>query len=579
MLGKTVIIKIAYWGLIGGLALSTQACAKKSFESLNKNTVSGQNGGSNNGNGTGGNGSGNNSGGNGNGNGSGGSGNGSNSGGSGTGNNSGGNGNGSNSGGASTNGGSTNGGSTNGGSSNGSSTNGGSNNGSNSGGSSTNGGSTSGGSTNGGSTSGGSTSGGSSSGGSCNPFDPKCTPDGKFCVTEKYQQPGAQITRKLDVWIVTDTSASMDDEREQLANGITNYIAQLPANTDVQFAVSLAHGPTSWFSGRLYKSDFGPGSPEKYVISSKDYNNSQIQYWVRRKLLYSQCKTATNGSQNCYNYDQRSFDNNGNLTGYGFRTLPQDYDAGGGEAGLYTVHEAIRPYPGETPRYTSIQNLGSTAGERGFFREDAALAIIFISDENDICTIDTDPGSHNDPQGKEAVFRGKYCSGVSAQSVLKRLQVIRKSLPLNISSIIYNDRSKVPAGLENGVGYGYNHIANYAGGTIIDITKNSIPAGLSTIGALTSTRLDLRYEFILKYINVDSSTIKVKVDNTTRTHSYSSTTNTVHLGYAGGANSLVDIYYCLRPRERMEPYNIQISSHLINTCKKTYQPDVTVEEK
>ncbi|MCC6137030.1 MAG: hypothetical protein IT287_00220, partial [Bdellovibrionaceae bacterium] len=334
---------------------------------------------------------------------------------------------------------------------------------------------------------------------------------------------------------------------------------------------------TSWYSGRLYKSDF-KDPKEKYVISSKDYTNSQIQYWVRRKLLYSQCKT-TSGKQTC-NYNARSFDTSGNLTSTGGRELPQDYDSSGGEAGLYTLHEAIRPYPGETPRYTSIQNLGvDIPGDRGFYREDAALAVIFISDENDACTVDTDPGSHNDPEGKEAVFRNKYCSGVNAASVLQRLQVVRKSLPLYVSSIIYNNRSKVPAGLENGVGYGYNTIASLAGGAIIDITTNSIANGLSSIGSLASIRLDLRYDFILKYKKVDSATIKAKVDNVLRSHTYSSTTNTVHLSYAGGAKSPVELYYCLRQKERLEQYNIQISNHLLSTSRKAYQPTVTVEDK
>lgn len=570
-LSKTMIAKLAHIALMGGLALGTQACSKKNFESLNKNDVSGANGnGSSGGSGSGGSGSG----------GSGGSG--SSSGGAGSGTTGGST---SGSTGASTTGGSTIGGSTSGSSSGGSTSgtsSGGSTSGSTSGSSSggSNSGSSSGGSTTGGTTSGGSTSGstsGSTTGGHCDPFNPGCVPDGKFCVTEKYQQPDAIITRKLDVLIITDTSTSMDDEREQLANGITSYISKLPAGTDVQFAVSLAHGPTSWYSGRLTKSDFKDPS-EKYVISSQDYSNAQIQYWVRRKLLFSQCKT-TAGKQTC-NYSARSFDASGNLTSTGGRELPQDYDSSGGEAGLYTLHEAIRPYPGEVPRYTSIQNLGvDMPGDRGFFREDAALAVIFISDENDACTVDTDPGAHNDPEGKEAIFRNKYCSGVNAASVLQRLQLVRKSLPLYVSSIIYNDRSKVPAGLENGVGYGYNTIASMAGGAIIDITKNSIASGLSSIGSLASTRLDLRYDFILKYKNVNSTSITAKVDSVLRSHVYSSTTNTVHLTNAGGAKSLVEIYYCLRQKERMEPYNVPISTHLINTSRKTYQPAVTVEDK
>ena len=356
----------------------------------------------------------------------------------------------------------------------------------------------------------------------------------------------------------------MDTEREQLANGITNYIGKMPSGTDVQFAVTLAHGPTSYFAGRLYKSDY-KDPKEKFVISTKDYSTSQVQYWLRRKLLYRQ-----------NNYDIRAWDDAGNaIPGQALRNLPTDFDADGGEAGLVSAYEAVRPYSTSPSRYESIQTLSTIAGEKNFFRPDAALALIFISDENDICYLDP---SVADADGLEASFNSKYCAGVTAQSVLQRLQVVRQSMPLYVSSIIYNDKSRIPAGLENGVGLGYNMITNLAGGAIIDITKTAIPTGLSSIGGYTSTRLDLRYDFILKYLNVDANTIQAKVDGVQRSHSYSGTTNTVHLSDAGGPNSLVDIYYCLNTNAPLSPYSIQISSHLINTCRKAYQPNVVVEQ-
>jgi hypothetical protein len=562
---KTIVIKLAYLMLLGGFALSTPACAKKSFESINK-TDDGSTSGGTIGGGTSGGSSGGTSGGSSGGTTSGGTSGGVTSGGTSGGSTSGGTTGGTTSGG--TTGGSTSGGTTGGstsGGTTGGSTSGGTTGGSTSGG--MNGGSTSGGTT-GGSTSGGTTGGstsGGTTGGSCTPFQPGCDHDGRYCITEKYQQPNATITRKLDVWIITDSSSSMDAEREQLANGITNYISKMPAGTDVQFAVSLAHGPTSWFSGRLYKSDF-KDPREKFVLSTSQYSNSEIQYWMRRKLLYRQA-----------NYSVRAWDDSGNpIAGQAVRNLPTDFDADGGEAGLFSAYEAIRPYSTAPSRYESIQNLAATnPGERGFFREDAALAVIFISDENDICYLDP---SVADADGLEASFNGKYCSGITAQNVLQRLQVVRKSLPLHVSSIIYNNKANIPAGLENGVGLGYNQITFLAGGTVIDITKDSIASGLSAIGGHTSTRLDLRYEFIAKYKNVDPSTLQAKVDGTRYSHSYSGATNTVHLQYAGGANSLVDIYYCLTPSSPLDPYNIQISTHLINTCRKAYQPNVVIEQ-
>ncbi len=550
---NTFKMKLVYLMLLSFVLVSTQACSKKSFEAVKTDDVDGQSSGDTGGTATGGSSGGNTSG----------------------------YMNGGSSTGGSTTSGTTSGGSTTGGTTSGGTTTGGSTTGCTTGcttggtttGGTTTGGTTSGGTTTGGTTSGGTTTGGMTSGGTttggtsggCTPFEPGCDHDNKYCIIEKYQQPGAIITRKLDVWIITDSSSSMDQEREQLANGITNYISKMPAGTDVQFAVTLAHGPTSWFSGRLYKSDFKDPN-EKYVISSSQYSNSDIQYWLRRKLLYRQNDYAVRA----WNDDKTP------ISGQAIRNLPTDYDADGGEAGLFSAYEAIRPYSTSPSRYESLQTLSSAMpGERNFFRNDAALAVIFISDENDICYLDP---SVADADGLEALFNAKYCAGMTAQKVLQRLQVVRQSLPLYVSSIIYNNKNNIPAGLENGVGLGYNLITNLASGSIIDITSSSISNGLSTMGSMTSPRLSLRYDFILKYKNVDASTIQAKVDGTIRSHGYSGTTNTVHLPYAGVANSLVDIYYCLNLNAPLDPYQIQISSYLINTCRKAYQPNVVVEQ-
>lgn len=530
MFTKILIKKLAFIALASGLALGTQACAKKSFESINSNSVTGTGGangsfGNNGGGGTGTNGGGTNGGG--------------------------------------TNGGGTNGGGTNGGGTNGGGTNGGGTNGGGTNGGGTNGGGTNGGGTNGGGTNGGGTNGGGNNGG-CDIFDPNCNYNPRYCVTEQFEQPDAEITRKLDVWIITDSSSSLDDERQALANGITNYLAQIPSNVDARFAVTLAHGPTSWFAGRLYKSDFKDPN-EKYVISSKTNSPQQVKYWMQRKLLYRQ-----------KDYNVRAWNDAGHaISGQALRGLPTDYDADGGEAGLLSMYEALRPYSG-LDRYDSLQNLhNELPGELNFLRPDAALAIIFVADENDICT----PDSTYDPDNLEAPFRSKYCSGITALNVLKQLKQRRQSLPLYISSIIYTGKGAIPTGLENSIGHGYNTFTSIANGTQIDIASDSIPAGLSHIAALTSTRLDLRYDFELSYKNVDAPTIEVGVDGYLTSHTYDSPTNTVSLNYAGGARSDIEIYYCLKKGADLVPNQIGVSSYLKNKVPQTYTPHVTVEQK
>jgi hypothetical protein len=514
---KTVTWNLAYLALAGGIVLGIQGCSKKTFTALNNEDVQSNNNGANTGSGT-------------------------------------------------ANGG-TGGGSTTAGTTSGGSTTSGTNNG---------GGSTTSGTTNGGgsTTSGTNNGGGSTTSGTTSGSTTTTPPTKRYCLTEKYVQPSATITRKLDVLIVTDSSSSMDDEREALANGINNYIARLPNGTNARFAVMLAHGPTSWFSGRLYKSDY-KDPREKLVISTEDYSTTDIQKWLRRKLLYRQL-----------NYSVRAFTSDADFTymdpSKGARGLPTDYDADGGEAGLYTLYEAFRDYSeGPAARYKSIQALDTdsaqVAGERSFFRQDAALAVIFLADENDLCYPDS---SVADPDNLEVPFYNHYCSPVKAESLLQRIQAIRQSLPLYISSVIYNQPGNIPAGLENGVGYGYNRITQLSNGSIIDITSGigAIAPGLSSIGSYASSRLDLRYDFILKYQSVDSTTIVPKVDNTpTMNFAYGSTTNTVHIMQPGGANSKVNIRYCLNRGAPLTPYQVQISSYLLNKTPQTYQPDVVIE--
>lgn len=420
-------------------------------------------------------------------------------------------------------------------------------------------------------------------------------PNPQYCLTEKYTQPKATVIKKLDVLIVTDSSASMDTERAALANGIGDFIGQLPADTDVRFAVMLAHGETSWFSGRLYKSDF-KDPREKYVLSNKNMDVPTLKKWMNRKLRYR--------IKESYKYQVRGFTDNSDFTKFDSSIvelgLPQDYDASGGEAGIFSLHRAFKVWdpdsacPSGGPcRYTAIQNLSkdpSLTAELDFFRNDAALSVIFISDENDLCYPQRSHG--RDDAINEAPFYNAYCKNWPnpAETTLQRIQILRQSLPLYLSSIIYNSAG-FPAGspgLENGYGDGYNKMATIANGTIIDMKNGSsvIAPGLANIGGHATNMMNLRHDFILKYKHVDASTIAAKAEDvpgsnvfTSKTHTYSSTTNTVYIADSGTAQSKVHIKYCLVKDAALDPYEIQISSFLLKAAPSTYKPDVVVETK
>ena len=69
-----------------------------------------------------------------------------------------------------------------------------------------------------------------------------------------------------------------------------------------------------------------------------------------------------------------------------------------------------------------------------FFRNDAALAVIFITDENDICH----PGIAYDSDGMEIPAYERDCKGrVNAESVLKQIKVLQANRPVVLGGIVY----------------------------------------------------------------------------------------------------------------------------------------------
>ena len=290
-------------------------------------------------------------------------------------------------------------------------------------------------------------------------------PNNLTCIKEHYNQPTTELTKKLDLLFVTDTSGSLDSERRAVANGIGNFISQLPSTADYQVAVALAHGPVSLHYGQLYKS----GS-EPTVLRSKELSITDIRNYLVSKLT----NTRT------------------------------DNDTDGGEAGLLSLSNAL-----------SDTRLAEIRSQHNFFRPDAALAIIFVSDENDICAVYPSGVTRvYDPDKKELPAFDKYCKNqVDAASVYDRLLDVQGVNPLLVSAIVYSDNATLVRSGENEFGYGYSDIVRLANGKMVDMAANNIPAGLADIGKAAAIKMNLRSDYTLSYLNVDVSSIKAEVDN------------------------------------------------------------------
>lgn len=314
------------------------------------------------------------------------------------------------------------------------------------------------------------------------------------CSVERFEQPSAIITRKLDLLFVTDTSGSLLEERTAIADGIDSFIAQLPPEVDYRIAMMPAHGDTSRWSGRVYKRGSEPA-----VLRSDLQTNAEIRAQFRSKM-------TTNIS---------------------------DDETDGGEVGLYSLSKSL-----------SGDKLTLNRTD-GFYRNDAALAVIFVSDENDICA-DYPAGVTPvvDPQGAEVRAKAKYCGNISSVSVVNQLRSFQGDRPLVVGGIVYTDPSSVPRDGENEYGYGYMEAIQAANGLAVNLANGQFQAGLSSLGQLATIKLNLITEFKLKEPNIDPTTLKVYVDGEAVGFSFSADRNEVHLQNAGGARSVVDIGYC-----------------------------------
>ncbi len=320
------------------------------------------------------------------------------------------------------------------------------------------------------------------------------------CYQDRYDQPDVEITKKIDILFITDSSGSLDQEKAGIAAGIDSFVAQLPADVDFQIGVVLAHGSKSNYSGKLFKSARGDG----YVLSNKSLSINTI----RQQLAYK-------------------------LT-----SQPTDNASDGGEEGLYSLTQMLN------------DNNYALAQSQGFFRADSALAIVFVADENDICAIY--PAGIKpvvDPDGAEVTSKASDCGNVTHETVYSKLKMRRPTQPLLVSGMIYTNPLTVPAGGENEVGYGYTDIIKLNNDTAVDLASPDYAKGLATIGSLVTKKLNLMTSFKLKYDSVDPASIVVKVDNKVVKHTYVALTNEVQISAtdAGMAKSVVLIDYCQKP--------------------------------
>lgn len=332
------------------------------------------------------------------------------------------------------------------------------------------------------------------------PGQDQCEPAPATCFENVHTQPDAEYTRKIDLLFVTDTSGSLVNERSSIANGIDAFVQELPRDIDLRIGVMPAHGSKGSYAGKLIRSNNEP-----YVLDFKQMDMATLRYWLVKKI----------------------------------NAAPQDYYSDGGEEGLYSLQKSL-----EGSRLTTIRS-------QGFYRADAALAVVFVSDENDICArYPAGVKPVPDPEKQEAAAFKRDCADITPESTLERLKAFQGDRPLLVSGIIYLPGTNYPRNGENEAGYGYLETIQLGNGVAIDLSGKRYHEGLATIGALVTKKLHLKTEFELSHQSdrIDDSSLRVSIDGGLVPFHYVQSRNEVHLtDYAGLERSKVVIRYCLNP--------------------------------
>lgn len=337
----------------------------------------------------------------------------------------------------------------------------------------------------------------------------------KACFKEQFKQTATVTHRFLDLLFVIDTSASLNDEVLGLVYGLQSFLKEIPEVVDLRIAVVLAHSPDSLYSGRFWQSKL---KTEPRVIGFEKTSRAEME----RQLFQKFFTGGTTDDEPIY------------------RSYPGENGSDGGELGLSSLNQAVTDYLSENKA-------------QGFFREEAALAVVFLADENDICAkypVGVKPKP--DSEGMEEPAKSKYCGGITASGVLENLVKLKNGLPLTIAGVIYTDPNNIPKdnGVYDGeseVGYGYLDIIQLSGGIAADLANRNFSKHLQDIGNRTADQLLLEKSFVLKPQGpLDITSLQVTIDGQRVSYEYSPNDQTVILSeYLGQAGSTISCSYCL----------------------------------
>lgn len=327
----------------------------------------------------------------------------------------------------------------------------------------------------------------------------------RVCTVDRFeQQATGNVIKKLDVLFVMDHSGSMQDDWERVASNLTEMVRELPTDTDIRYAVLLADVNSAW-KGKIYAPIGHPVVLDNQKMKLRD---------IQKELN----NTFVNGM------------------GVGDAT---------GEASFYSLYHATTTY--------ALANQRS-----GFFRPDAALSVIFASDEQEAGFPFPNPQAPGLPKRcdtdyEENIKKVYYDrQGVNLDVAFDALKKLKGDMPVVTHAFInitkedlFKRNSKNASCLYDSLGYGYPEMVAKTNGVLFSIQADRA-AGMARCGQVTKEALQLAHDFKLSKPadKVDPSTILSAVDNALVPFTYQAAANSVHLDNAGRAGSLIEIRHC-----------------------------------
>lgn len=396
-------------------------------------------------------------------------------------------------------------------------------------------------------------------------------------VLNRWTQPEPTL-RPVDIFFITDASGSMDDERLAVAEALSNFLGTFEARGLDDYCISILRGVSGTETGDLYAKDFVDANK---CLCSRQLSADQIQ----ARFL------ASFGDNSMPDQDEGAactLETGSDCTDGDPGTRCECTD--GGEAGLYSFHKS---FLGSLPKGSvEEQNIYESNRQLGCFRNNAAIAAIFVADENDLSTSPVQTpeataafdghysdasraacvnlaetfGSETgltafDPSGPASVFDlecmemgGRYDYYANPQGVLTRTpetilsdMLISQGLSPFVSAVVgYVDESTfVPSG-ENEFPYGYAELVEAAGGDFVDITltqnQTQFNQAFTELGTNLSQQATLITVFDLSS-PACTSTLTVTVDDNDVTPYIKMQGNqrfTIAASHAGSVGSVIE---------------------------------------